>query len=149
MCDYSLMAVPNRLAREGEELVVHRFNTGSIGFASREDLGLVAAAKAVPKSFWAHVKDFFSQQVSEPVCAVCIPPGARLELYGLGPIEQVTFTQTSGSVNTHRDAVRFANGRVQHLQGLSEGLWVKVVDLSCVADLNLETAHQNAEQILG
>jgi hypothetical protein len=30
MCDYSLMAVPNRLAREGENLVVHRFPTSSL-----------------------------------------------------------------------------------------------------------------------
>ena len=38
MCDYSLMAVPNRLAREGEELVAHRFPTGSLGLASPSDL---------------------------------------------------------------------------------------------------------------
>jgi len=38
MCDYSLMAVPNRLAREGEELVAHRFPTGSLGLASPADL---------------------------------------------------------------------------------------------------------------
>jgi len=122
MCDYSLMAVPNRLAQEGDELVVHRFHTGSIGLASREDLDLVTAAKAVPRGFWAHVKDFLLLPVREPVCAVCIPPGARLELHGLGPVEQVTFTQTSTSVNSYRDAVRFANDRVLHLQGLPEGL---------------------------
>ncbi len=28
MCDYSLMSIPNRLASEGEELVVHWFETG-------------------------------------------------------------------------------------------------------------------------
>lgn len=28
MCDYSLAHVPNRLAVEGEELVVYRFGTG-------------------------------------------------------------------------------------------------------------------------
>ena len=38
MCDYSLMAIPNRLAEEGESLVAHRFPTGSVGFASPEDL---------------------------------------------------------------------------------------------------------------
>jgi hypothetical protein len=31
MCDYSLAGVPNRLAVEGEQLVVHRFPTGSVG----------------------------------------------------------------------------------------------------------------------
>jgi len=34
MCDYSLMALPNRLAVCGDELVVHRFELGSLGLAS-------------------------------------------------------------------------------------------------------------------
>ena len=38
MCDYSLMNVPNRLAREQEDLVAHRFPTGSLGLASPKDL---------------------------------------------------------------------------------------------------------------
>ena len=38
MCDYSLMVIPNRLAQEGEELVTHRFWTGSLGFASPLDM---------------------------------------------------------------------------------------------------------------
>jgi hypothetical protein len=31
MCDYSLAGIPNRLAIEGEQLVVHQFSTGSLG----------------------------------------------------------------------------------------------------------------------
>ena len=38
MCDYSLGGLPNRLAVEGEELIVHRFPTQSIGLASPADL---------------------------------------------------------------------------------------------------------------
>ena len=38
MCDYSLMSIPNRLAREGEELIVHRFACGAMGLASPVDL---------------------------------------------------------------------------------------------------------------
>ena len=34
MCDYSLMGIPNRLAREGEELVVYEFRTGSRGLTA-------------------------------------------------------------------------------------------------------------------
>ena len=37
MCDYSLMAIPNRLAVSGEELIVHRFEAGSVGLASAFD----------------------------------------------------------------------------------------------------------------
>jgi hypothetical protein len=38
MCDYSLMTIPNRLAVSGEELIVHRFEAGSVGLASAFDL---------------------------------------------------------------------------------------------------------------
>ena len=38
MCDYSLLAIPNRLAVSGEELIVHRFEAGSVGLASALDL---------------------------------------------------------------------------------------------------------------
>jgi len=31
MCDYSLMIVPNRLAIEGEDLVAHKFQSGTTG----------------------------------------------------------------------------------------------------------------------
>ena len=34
MCDYSLAGIPNRLAVEGEELVVHPFPTGALRLAS-------------------------------------------------------------------------------------------------------------------
>ena len=36
MCDYSLQGIENRLAEEGEVLVVHRFHTGSKGLSSPE-----------------------------------------------------------------------------------------------------------------
>ena len=38
MCDYSLMAIANRVAVSGDELVVHRFQTGTVGLASASDL---------------------------------------------------------------------------------------------------------------
>ncbi len=149
MCDYSLMAVPNRLAQEGEELMVHRFPTGSLGLASPRDVKRAANPPLVRQTFWAKIKDFFNPPRTEPVCAVCIPPGARLELQGLpvrlqhelavGPVETVTFTQISAAVNSYRDAVRFCNGRELRLQELREGLHVKVVDLSMADDLDLET----------
>jgi hypothetical protein len=34
MCDYSLAGIPNRLAAEGEQLMVFRFPTGARGLAS-------------------------------------------------------------------------------------------------------------------
>jgi hypothetical protein len=138
MCDYSLMGVPNRLAREGEELVVYRFHTGSMGLASPYDLDCCKAKKIVRKGFWAKVEDFFCLPEPDAVCAVCIPPGARLELLEADSTETVVFIQTTQSVNTYRDAVQFAGGKILHLQGLREGLRVKVIDLSNETDFTPE-----------
>ncbi len=152
MCDYSLMAVPNRLAHEGEELVAHRFPTGSLGLASPADVMRAACAPPAHRSFWTNLKEFFNPPKHDPVPAVCIPPGARLRLdgiphrlqheLGVGPVEDVTFTQISAVVNSYRDAVRFANGRELRLQELREGLSVKVLDLSMAEDLDLEVLRR-------
>ncbi len=153
MCDYSLMAVPNRLAREGEELVTHRFPTGSLGMASPADIKRVADPPApIQRSFWCAVKDFFNPPKTEPVPAVCIPPGARLKMsdipsrlqhdLGVGPVEDVTFTQITAAVNSYRDAVRFPNGREVRLQELREGQRVTVLDLSAAEELDLERLRE-------
>ena len=141
MCDYSLMAVPNRLAAEREELVAYRFPTGSLGLASPADVKRACCtAKARPRGLWQAVKSFFIPPVHRPVAAVCIPPGARLLLrdiperlqreLAVRPAEEVTFTQISAASNTYRDAVRFSNGCQIRLQELREGQRVRVLDLS-------------------
>jgi hypothetical protein len=153
MCDYSLMAVPNRLAQQGEDLVAHRFPTGSLGLASPGDLKrMLEPAPVAHRSLWCTVKAFFNPLRMEPVPAVCIPPGARLKLqdiparlqheFGVGPEEEVTFTQISAAANSYRDAVRFANGREVRLQELREGQRVQVVDLSMAEDLDLEVLRR-------
>ena len=153
MCDYSLMAVPNRLAQEGEELVAHRFPTGSLGLASPCDLKRIADAPApARRSLWSGLKDFFNPPKTEPVPAVCIPPGAKLRLHdiparfqhelGVGPVEDVTFTQITAAANSYRDAVRFPNGREVRLQELREGQRVIVLDLSVAEELHLERLRE-------
>ena len=141
MCDYSLMCLPNRLGKEGEELVVHRFPTGSLGFASPLDLYQIARPdQAKARGFWASLKFFFNPPPATNVPAVCIPPGARLTLSGIpkrlqldlniGAEEEVFFTQLTAAVNAYRDAVRFRNGYRARLQDLTEGVRAKVMDLS-------------------
>jgi len=140
MCDYSLMAIPNRLAVEQEDLVAHRFPTGSMGLASPADLRRLAEPKEQARTFWSSLKNFFSPPRTTPVAAVCIPPGARLKLsdiparlqteLGVTAEEEVTFTQITAAVNSYRDSVRFSNGRVLRLQELREGQRVRVLDLS-------------------
>ena len=148
MCDYSLHVYPNRLANEGEELIVHRFGGASLGLASPADLRPVINARSCnakkPWS-WASVKEWFNAnrpqwQPDKRTPAVCVPPGARLVLkdipkglqreLGVGEIEQVKFIEISAEVNTYRDAIRFENGRQLLLQALREGQRVTVLSLT-------------------
>jgi hypothetical protein len=139
MCDYSLGGLPNRLAIEGEELVVHRFSTGSIGLAASADVCPNSAAEG-KKTFWQVVKNFFDFSVdTRAVPAVCVPPGAQLSWkpfparlqhkWGLADDEKdlgVRFVQTNADENRYRDALELPNGRQILLQDLAEGLRLKL-----------------------
>jgi hypothetical protein len=149
MCDYSLMEFPNRLAVEGEVLVVHRFRSGSLGLASPQGCGH-ARKPGEKKSFWAKLRDFLVLPEEPPTPAVCIPPGARLVLhdvpaplrkrFSLGGDEEVRFLQTSALENRHRDAICFRTGHVLRLQELTVGQRVQVVDLGDSAQEELNTS---------
>jgi hypothetical protein len=136
MCDYSLHVIPNRLASEGERLMVHRFRTGSIGLAPAQE---AQEAPAQPVPFWR--KFFLLSAEPAPACAVCIPPGAKLLLHGIPSRlrkrvgveenEEVTFTQLTADEHAYRDAVRFKNGTTVLLQRLEPGQLVEVLKLTC------------------
>ena len=125
MCDYSLAHFPNRLAVEGERLMIYRFSSGTLGLTSQ----------------CLNLKDIFSLGRTP---AVCVPPGARLLLrdipgqlqksLGLAEVEEVTFVELSAEAFSHRDAVCFANGREILLQYLRCGQRVDVLSLSSVSD---------------
>jgi len=139
MCDYSLMEFPNRLAAEGEVLMVHRFYSGSMGLASPEDCCRAHTRPVKAITFWGTVKEFFHPAEMHRTTAVCIPPGARLILHdvpaqmqkqlAIGQDEEVTFVQLSALANSYRDAVRFRSGRTIRLQELREGQRVEVMDM--------------------
>ncbi len=146
MCDYSLHTYPNRLASDGEELVVHRFGAGSLGLASPADLSaVISACKTQEGSVWSRMKAWFlgrnpRWEAEKRVPAVCIPPGSRLLLkdipkslqrdLGVAEIEEVQFIETTAEVNTYRDAVRFKYGSQVLLQQLREGQRVQVLSTS-------------------
>lgn len=133
MCDYSLHGLPNRLAEEGEVLVVHRFYSGSKGLTSPEYLKPTVR----PKGLIEMLKSFFAFPDQSKACAVCIPDGAKLTLHGissklqqahdLDSTEVVTFRQLSANVQTYRDAVEFKNGLKLRVQDLEEGQSVEVL----------------------
>lgn len=153
MCDYSLMAIPTRLAVSGEDLVVHRFEAGSVvGLASPCDLrSRLEYRNVLRPGFWPRVKEFFNPAYAPAIPAVCIPPGARLLVQDIPVMlqrecgfqegaEEAVFTQITNAPNTFRDAVRFQNGVEVLLQRFAEGQRVRVLDLSSAEDR--ETALQ-------
>jgi hypothetical protein len=109
--DYSLMKIRNRLAVEGEELVAHKFRSGSIGMVSRSDFRrwqTAAQAELGPASpaqgettngFWQSIKNFFMEFLTfygfvspvaqssdgEPGPVVAIPSEALLRVFGISP----------------------------------------------------------------
>jgi hypothetical protein len=142
MCDYSLMMVPNRLAIEGEELVAHRFQSGTTGFVSSFDFS-IWNAELRSKSMWQRLTACFASTI-EPARVVCILPGARLRVEAVpeslsgrshsGSCELATFTQLSAEANQHRDALCFDDGAIVRLAMLAEGQRVKVLRLSSIEE---------------
>lgn len=136
MCDFSLHAIKNRLANQGESLVVHKFQW-SKGLASLADL------EAVKLRGIKRLAEWLGFNVPNPalanVPAVCVPPGAKLYLegisryvqakYGVGEREEVIFTQLSAEPFRYRDAVRFKNGAEALIQRFDEGTSVEVLSL--------------------
>ncbi len=151
MCDYSLMSVPNRLAKEDEELVSYRFTTGTIGFASCNELQQQCSMnKEHGRGLWAQVKAFFTMPDVKPVTAVCLPPGARLMVHGIPANlqrdfqveadELATFTQLTAAPHAYRDALRFPNGKEVLLQRLTAGIKVEVLSLEIPAEQPVDQA---------
>jgi hypothetical protein len=147
MCDYSLMAIPNRLAVSGEELVVHRFEAAwVVGLASPGDLRRKLGHRDTgTRGFWPRLKEFFNPPDAPAIPAVCVPPGARLLVQDIPAMlqhergfqeeaEEAVFTQITDTPNTFRDAVRFQNGVEVLFQRFAEGQRVRILDLSSAED---------------
>jgi len=135
------MAIPNRVAVSGDDLVVHRFQTGSVGLASASDLRKGQGRRKVQShGFWPRLSEFFNPPDIQSPPAICIPPGARLLVQdipsklqhegGFQEVEEAVFIQVTAQVNTFRDAVRFHNGVELLLQRLDEGQRIRVLELS-------------------
>lgn len=152
MCDYSLMMMPNRLAIEGEELVAHRFQSGSLGLVSRTDYECWAGLKTI----WEKIKAWLSADC-EPGPVVCIPPGARLRLsclpetlrdqFGLASTQDATFFERSFETTGTRDALRFDNGAIVPLELLPERQQVKVLRLASTEEDESDAEWHQLERV--
>jgi hypothetical protein len=155
MCDYSLHNINNRLAVEGETLFVHTFYTGSKGLASMTDLENPKKWSQLPAGagWWKKIVTWLddhtpsmnvTSEASLP--AVCIPPGARLDVqniparlqkkFNLCEREEVVFTQLTDKPYVYRDALQFHNGCQILIQQLNEGLQIKVLSLALPEDVD-------------
>lgn len=141
MCDYSLQGLPNRLAESGEQLVTHRFPTGSIGMASPAE---IANPPCKPKiaggTWWTKFKQWLTEPAMPPgPPAVCIAPGTCLRMtsvpeslrrdFGLSAVEKVKFVQFHAEPFQYRDGIEFGSGRRILLQALREGVAFEVIGL--------------------
>lgn len=142
MCDYSLCGLPTRLANEGEELVVHKFNNGILGLVSPTDLCFAKSREIAnqKRSLWAKFVQLFEiESVHDPATVVCMPPGAVLMMrdipsplqrrWDLRDEEEVVFCQLSARTYSHRDAIRLKSGREVVLQCLHVGIRFDVLSL--------------------
>jgi hypothetical protein len=119
MCDYSLELYQSRQAVNDEHYTLHRFGSGTLGFIADGDC----------------------------TTAICMPAGTRLRLDGLdkrlqralrvGATEEVVMIRLPFRNHTHRDGVRFTNGREVMLQDLNTGLSAMLMprDLTAILDL--------------
>ncbi len=155
MCDYSLMMVRSRLAVEGEELVAHKFKSGSVGLVSCSDFN--TRLSQGPLGFWQRLKYWFSAD-EEPAPVVCIPPGAQLQVFAisgslqkrfqLSECEEVTFAEISAQESQHRDALYFGNGLILLLGLLPEGQRLRVLRLSSREDVKPAGRGVRPERVL-
>jgi len=133
MCDYSLYAIPNRLAEDGEQVVLHRFGSGTIGFASVNDVPPKEAECLTGwQSVCAGAKAFLLPRSCPTVPAVCMPPGTRLLMTDIPPDVQrvhrihsgdtVVTTEITSQSYSYRDAFLLPNGKCVLLQELPEGM---------------------------
>jgi hypothetical protein len=139
MCDYSLYTVNNRLACESDDLVLHRFDTGSLGFCAQAELEKELSRGAFARG-WSSFLRWLYPRKKCGLTAVCVPPGARLLISGvpekarpgfeLLALETVEFTQLSERSYAYRDALKFFDGENVLLQKLPEGLRVTVLALA-------------------
>jgi hypothetical protein len=143
MCDYSLYTVKNTLACESDDLVLHRFDTGSLGFCAAAELQQETDRSAFARGWSSFMRWVFPRKQCG-MTAVCIPPGAQLLIsevpknakvgFDLLEMEKVEFTQLSERSYAYRDALRLPDGETVLLQKFPEGLRVTVLSLAPLED---------------
>lgn len=142
----SLRSARNRSARQGEELVVQRFDMGSLGFVSVDDLEQL---KQKEYGAWEELLGWLFP-ISMNITRVCVQPGAHLLLTNvprnvqqaleIGASEEVVFRQISGRDYSYHAALMLPDGTQVLVQDLCEGVRATVLCLPADA-----SAHKQGE----
>lgn len=141
MCDYSAMGLPNRLAKEGEDLVAQYCGGhATVCFVSHVDLEKLANWRRKMATLTGAIMNSIMRVPEPPVPLVCVPPGTVLRLSGIPKNIQrlagiktreseVVFDQLPPIENTFLDGVIFPNGKRLCLQDLVENISAHVLSL--------------------
>src|SRR5262249_45554133 len=135
MCDYSLHNVKSRLAKVGDKLTTHHFNTGTVGFAAPENTNM--AVCVLPGTEIA-----FATKVS------CLPRSFFGWKAGIVNHTTAIFRKINkDNPHTHHDALEFADGQIVLLTRLIEGQEATVLQLPAQPSIAVEA--QNRKERIG
>lgn len=145
---YLLHSVGNRLAREGEELVVGRLDNGSLAFVAERDLAKLERKK---ESIWADFFNCLLFRTSANISTIRIPAGAHLflrnvplsvqESLGIGHSEEVIFSEISGRGYSYRGALILPNQTRVLVEDLCKGIEATVLCFSSDTPADKEELH--------
>jgi hypothetical protein len=139
MCDYSLHHVKSRPAKVGDKLRTVNFNTGTRGFASKDDR--TTAVCVLPGTELA-----FAEEVR------CAPAPFSLLSWRVKTLETRTaiFRQVNKDVpRMHHDALEFPDGQTVLLTELVEGQEATVLQLPAQPKTLAEEAAQRRVTYVG
>jgi hypothetical protein len=101
------------------------------------------------QTLWQKFRAFFDPTAAPAVCAVCLPPGARLlicdiplrqqQQWGTGERAEAIFTQTSAAAEYLSRCRTFQWWLRGPLTGVSRGMRVRVLDLAGTEEIELES----------
>jgi hypothetical protein len=147
MFNFSAMNVRNRLAADGDELVVLRFDTGLLGLVLACDLRQKQElARARRSGFWRALREFMFP-VASGIALILVPPGTRLLVRDIpinrqlewrlrGETQVAVATILTGNADSFRDAIGFSNGTIVLVGRLVEGQRVRVLSASSEEEAN-------------
>jgi hypothetical protein len=151
-----LEVIPTRLATEGQELAIHTFLNGTVGFAPPEAVRRFHKLHRVEPGLGNSVarllrRMFHLWRATPTVPAIYVPDGTRVILKGIPAdmqtryavqcVEGASLVETHGSPNW----LRFTNGRQIFLRDLADGMLLEVLSLAeteyamCDQDLAVHT----------